>query len=62
MVRANVGQARALWYMGGHALQAPGQSLFVHRKPPVLQWGAILTVNAAHFKHLGTLDPPAPLA
>jgi len=24
--------------------------------------GAILTVNAAHFKHRGTLDPPALLA
>jgi hypothetical protein len=37
--------------MGGHALQAPGQSLFVQRKPLVLQSAAILTVNAAHFKH-----------
>ncbi|MNV75417.1 hypothetical protein D3C71_1687010 [compost metagenome] len=62
VVRANVGQARPLRYMGGHALQAPGQSLFVQRKPLVLQSPAILTANAAHFKRRGTLDRAGALA
>ena len=56
MVRADVGQAGALRHMCSHALQAPGQSLFVQNVPLALQWAAILTANAAHFKHLGALD------
>lgn len=56
VVRANISQARALRHMCSHALQAPGQSLFVQSVPLALQWAAILTVNAAHFKHLGALD------
>ncbi|MNB87153.1 hypothetical protein D3C75_341270 [compost metagenome] len=60
VIRADIGQARTGWHIGGNALQAHGQCLFVQLRPLFTtnvrrlgpDRGVILSSNAVHFKFM----------